>query len=82
MSEADLIERLAEAIGKRIKPALPLDVQLWNLEMIGAYLHRHAARIPEGNPFAGGQSEDGRRRGRWERQGSTPMEGIGGHRLD
>ncbi|UCF24094.1 MAG: hypothetical protein JSV72_00785 [Ralstonia sp.] len=76
MSEADLIERLAEAIGKRIKPALPLDVQLWNLEMIGAYLQRStrvvgerivtlpgfpkAIRLPAARAKTAGEEDDGK----------------------
>ena len=40
MSEADLIERLAEAIEKRIKPALPLSIALWDTEAIANYLQR------------------------------------------
>lgn len=47
MSEVDIIERLVDAIEKRIRPALPLDVQLWNLEIIGAYLQRSPRVVGE-----------------------------------
>ncbi|QGZ42677.1 hypothetical protein IP92_04898 [Pseudoduganella flava] len=40
MSEADLIERLADALQNRLRPAIPLSVDLWDFEMIGAYLKR------------------------------------------
>ena len=79
MSETDLIERLAEAIEKRIKPTLPLDVQLWNLEMIGAYLHRltrvvgerivtlpgfpKAIRLPAARPRKPGGNGEGKGKG-------------------
>lgn len=47
MSEADLIEKLAAAVAARVKPPIPLNVQLWNLEMIGAYLQRSARVVGE-----------------------------------
>ncbi|MGE8450915.1 MAG: hypothetical protein ACN6OP_09935 [Pseudomonadales bacterium] len=47
MSESDLIERLAAAVAARVKPSLPLAVQLWNLEMIGAYLQRSPRVVGE-----------------------------------
>lgn len=47
MSEADLIERLAVELGKRLKPSVPLSVALWTLDDIGAYLQRSPRVIGE-----------------------------------
>lgn len=41
-----MIERLADEVAKRVKPSLPLSVQLWNLDMIGVYLQRSPFRFP------------------------------------
>lgn len=40
MSEADLIERLAAALAERLRPAIPLSVDLWDMAMIAAYFKR------------------------------------------
>jgi prophage regulatory protein len=47
MSEADLIEQLAEAVSKRMAPAVPLSVQLWNAKIIAGYLQRSPAAVME-----------------------------------
>lgn len=47
MSEMDLIERLADEVAKRVKPPLPLSVQLWTIDMIGAYLQRSPRVVGE-----------------------------------
>lgn len=47
MSEADLIERLAQELGKRLKPSVPLSVALWTLEDVGTYLQRSARVVGE-----------------------------------
>lgn len=39
------IDRLAEAVVERTKPALPVSVQLWDTEAIGVYLHRSRNRV-------------------------------------
>lgn len=40
MNEGELIDRLAEAIAKRVQPAVPFSVQVWSTETIAAYLQR------------------------------------------
>lgn len=45
MTETDLLDRLADAIAMRIKPALPLTVALWTTDEIGQYLHRSRERV-------------------------------------
>ena len=47
MSETDLIERLADAIERRIKPVLPLSVALWDMATIAAYLQRDTDSVRE-----------------------------------
>lgn len=47
MSEIALIERLAEAIEKRMKPAVPLSIALWDIATIGAYLQRDPDSVRE-----------------------------------
>lgn len=47
MSESDLIERLADELGKRLKPAVPLNVALWTTDDIGAYLQRSPRVVAE-----------------------------------
>lgn len=45
MSEMDLIAKLAEAIEKLQRPAIPLSVDLWDLEMIALYLKRDQSTV-------------------------------------
>ncbi|WP_175920733.1 hypothetical protein [Burkholderia pyrrocinia] len=49
MSEDELIERIVEAIEKRIKPApaVPIELALWSTKEIGAYLLRPAQVVRE-----------------------------------
>jgi hypothetical protein len=47
MSEADLIERLAEAVAHHIRPAIPVSIDLWDIAMIAAYLKRDPAVVRE-----------------------------------
>ncbi len=47
MSESDLIERLADELGKRLKPAVPLNVALWDIAIIAAYLQRDSDSVRE-----------------------------------
>ena len=44
MSE-DLIEQLAEAIGKHIRPAIPLSIALWNIETVADFLQRDMTSV-------------------------------------
>ncbi|MCY0858625.1 hypothetical protein [Cupriavidus sp. D39] len=47
MSDLDLIEHLADEVAKRMKPAVPLSVQLWSAKIIGGYLQRSPAAVME-----------------------------------
>lgn len=40
MSEAELIEKMANEIAKRVAPVVPLSIKLWTIEMIAIYLNR------------------------------------------
>lgn len=40
MSESDLINQLADAVAHRIKPAFPLEIELWNVENVASYFHK------------------------------------------
>jgi hypothetical protein len=42
-----LIERLAEEIAMRIRPAIPLSIDLWDAETIGAYLKKSSRQVRE-----------------------------------
>lgn len=46
MNETEMLERLAAAIAAnlvKLRPAVPLEVQLWDVETIAAYLKRSPA---------------------------------------
>lgn len=47
MNETDLIARMAEAVAKHITPAIPIDIDLWDVAKIGAYLKRDAGTVRE-----------------------------------
>ncbi len=47
MSETQLIYQLADEIAKRVVPAIPVSVQLWNAKLIGNYLRRSPAAVME-----------------------------------
>ncbi|WUR15659.1 hypothetical protein E7V67_011320 [[Empedobacter] haloabium] len=47
MSETDLIERLATALAERIRPTIPLSVDLWDIATIAAYLKRDPQSVRE-----------------------------------
>lgn len=65
MSEVDLIEKLAGALAERLRPAIPLSVDLWDVSTVAQYLKRDvrvarerivclpdfpkAIRLPSGN---------------------------------
>ena len=47
MSDADIVERLANALASIAKPAFPLDVALWDTETVAQYFgmgHASSAR--------------------------------------
>lgn len=47
MSEVDLIERLAEAVAARVKPSIPLAIDLWDIATIAQYLKREPQVVRE-----------------------------------
>lgn len=47
MSDAELIDRIAEAVAQRVTPAVPLGVQLWTCKGIAAYLQRSTSVVQE-----------------------------------
>jgi hypothetical protein len=47
MNESDLIQKLADAITKHIHAAIPIDIDLWDMATIGAYLKRSPAMVRE-----------------------------------
>lgn len=40
MSDMEFIERLVDALEKRAHPAIPLNVDLWDMAMVAAYFKR------------------------------------------
>lgn len=47
MSEANLIERIAVAVASHMRPALPVNVALWDAERIAEYLVRSPRVVRE-----------------------------------
>lgn len=47
ITEIDLIEKLAEAIAKHTRPAIPLSIDLWDIATIAQYLKREPATVRE-----------------------------------
>lgn len=47
MSESDLIERLADAVATRVKPVIPLSIDLWDIATIAQYLKREPQVVRE-----------------------------------
>ena len=43
----DLIERLAAAVAKQVRPSIPLEVDLWDIATIATYLKRSEAQVRE-----------------------------------
>jgi hypothetical protein len=46
-TDIDLINRLAAAVAKQIRPSIPLEVDLWDISTIAAYLKRSEAQVRE-----------------------------------
>lgn len=44
-NETDLISRLIEAVAKHVRPAVPLEIALWDTADIANYLHRAQAVV-------------------------------------
>lgn len=47
MTEANLIDRLVEALQERLHPPIPVSIDLWDIAMIAAYLKRDPAVVRE-----------------------------------
>ncbi|CAJ0877918.1 hypothetical protein R20233_02370 [Ralstonia sp. LMG 32965] len=47
MTENELIERLVEAIEKRVRPPIPLSVALWDIATVAQYLQRDPNSVRE-----------------------------------
>lgn len=47
MSDADIIERLAAAVAERIKPTVPLNIDLWDIATIASYMKRDVTTVRE-----------------------------------
>ncbi len=47
MSDAPLIEQLAAAVAQLVRPAIPIEIDLWDMTMIAAYLKRDTQVVRE-----------------------------------
>ena len=47
MSEVDLVEKLAHAISERMRPPIPLAVDLWDIATVAQYLKREPKVVRE-----------------------------------
>lgn len=47
MIEAEFVEKIADAINKLARPAIPLAVDLWDIATIGQYLKREPQVVRE-----------------------------------
>lgn len=47
MSPGELLEKLSSALAKHLKPAIPVEIDLWDVSMIAAYLKRDPAVVRE-----------------------------------
>lgn len=47
MSETELINKLATALGKHLKPAIPIDYDLWDVATIAQLLKRSDDQVRE-----------------------------------
>jgi len=45
--ESDLITKLATELAKHMRPAIPLDIDLWDIATIAAYLKRSESVVRE-----------------------------------
>jgi hypothetical protein len=46
-ADTDLINQLATAVAKQIKPSIPLEIDLWDISTIAAYFKRSEAQVRE-----------------------------------
>lgn len=47
MSETELITKLVAAIGAQLKPTIPVDIDLWDVSTIAAFLKRSDSNVRE-----------------------------------
>lgn len=47
MSDTELIERLANALAERVKPSIPLSIDLWDIAKISEYFRRDPQVVRE-----------------------------------
>lgn len=47
MSEVELVEKLAHALSERMRPSIPLAVDLWDIATVAQYLKRDAKVVRE-----------------------------------
>mgnify|MGYP003655980047 CR=1 FL=1 len=47
MSDTELIERLAEVLANRVIHSVPINLKLWDIKSIGAYLNKSPAHVRE-----------------------------------
>lgn len=45
--DTDIIDLLAAAVAKQVRPAIPIDIALWDIATIAAYLNRSEAQVRE-----------------------------------
>lgn len=47
LSEGELLEKLASALAKHFRPIIPVDIDLWDVAMVAAFLKRDPAVVRE-----------------------------------
>jgi hypothetical protein len=47
MSEVELVEKLAHALSERMRPSIPLAIDLWDIATVAQYLKREAKVVRE-----------------------------------
>jgi hypothetical protein len=45
LTDTELLEKLIEAIGALARPAVPIDIAFWDIDMVAAYLCREAQHV-------------------------------------
>jgi hypothetical protein len=45
MTDQNLIDQLAKAIAKHIRPTIPLNIALWDIETVADYLKRDVTSV-------------------------------------
>ena len=47
MSETELLTKLADLLGKQLRPTLPVDIDLWDVSTIALFLKRSDSAVRE-----------------------------------